>query len=298
LVNAISALGGVFGDTGFRWDYLPYLMERADDLAQGRDLNFIYETVLACERLAGCDLAKLQRQGLLISLVGEAELQQRARSQIADWQEGIRDGLGDQIRHRFNLYYLFVLKAAIIHLEQPKQTAAPAKLQELFEFLGDQLRCLPQLAATAALEFFSNGSGFAPFAKVANRKPNLKKDARNIAWDFLHLQIGHEFTGFHGPGGAFVARYFLTFDTGLRHLFDFFPHRSCLIRPHSSFPWFFADFDYSSQVLARFPELGDVMARHFVLGADEQRGASLHADPPDVPKLIAELEAEIDKLDK
>ena len=157
-------------------------------------------------------------------------------------------------------------------------------MEHLLEFLGDSVCCLPQLTGTAALEFFTKGHKFAPFQKLASRKPGLKKEARNVAWDFLHVQMGHECTGFHGTDGPFCVRYFLTFDRPLAELFDSFPQRSCLIFPDERDPLFFADFDFPSQVLDQFPVLGPVIAKHFDQGADEGRKTRLQATFPDIQR--------------
>jgi len=292
----ISFLGTVFGGVRFRWDYFPYLLERADDLLEGHDLNFIFETVLGCELLAACDAAELSKNGSLAVSVDEKEIERRAKSQIDSWKMGLGTGLIQEIRHRLNIFYIFVLKSVSIQLKRPKQKDAPAKLEELLEFLGDSLGCIPQLTASSALQFFTKGPAFRPFQKLASRNPDLKKKAMNVAWDILHLQFGHEFTGFHGTNGAFLVRYFLTFDRPLAELFDTFPQRSCLICPGRRFPLFFADFDFPSQVLAQFPELGPVIAKHFKLGADEERSKRVQASPVDVHAIIAELELEVDKL--
>ena len=296
LVHTIRALGSTFGTGGFLWDPFPFLLERADAISEGRDEDFVFETLIACERLAVCDLAELQKNGSIASRIDESEIERRAKAQIEWWKQGLRSGLGQAIRHRLNLFYAFALKTAIIHLKRPSTKDAQVKLKELLEFLGDSVCCLPQLTGTAALEFFTKGHKFAPFQKLASRKPGLKKEARNVAWDFLHVQMGHECTGFHGTDGPFCVRYFLTFDRPLAELFDSFPQRSCLICPDGRLPLFFADFDFPSQVLDQFPRLGPVIGKHYTLEADEDRRTRSQAKFPDIQAIITDLESEIDQL--
>jgi len=296
LVHTISSLSSAFGAGGFHWDPFPFLLERADAISEGRDEDFVLETIVACERLAACDLAELMKNGSIASRIDESEIERRAKAQVEWWKQGLRSGLGQAIRHRLDLFYAFALKAAIIHLKRPSPKDAQVKLKELLEFLGDSVCCLPQLTASAALEFFTKGHKFAPFQKVASRKPGLKKEAKNVAWDFLHLQMGHEFTGFHGTDGPFCVRYFLTFDRPLAELFDTFQQCSCLICPDGRDPQFFADFCFPSQVLDQFPGLRPLIAKHFEQGADEDRRTRSQATFPDIQAIITELESEIDKL--
>ena len=289
------------GQDRFRWNYSSYLMEKLTDLPEGRDRNHVFNTVLTFERLATCDFKNLQQSGAIVSFLEDSELERRATLEIETQHQEFRNGRGVQIRHRLNLFYIFALKAAIIHLKKPSKEAAASKLLELLEFLGDKLRCLPPLAVVAAVKFFVEGPNFAPFAKLANKKPLLKNEARNVAWDFLHLQIGHEFTGFNGPGGTFLLRYFLTFDKGLKDLFDVCRYRSCLIFPGQSFPTFHPDFDIPSEIIARFPgknyhELSAAVFKYFTGRAQEERTAQLQINPTDVPKLIEDLESEVSRL--
>ena len=277
----------------FNWDLIPFLLERSEDFLAGRDSSQIYETALASEWLGCFNLEQFKKTGVVRPTLTQAEIEQKARQALADWRQLLEKGQMDAIRHRHNLFHASVAKMVLLQLASPRPSSASGKLEQFLVFADSELQCMSQLCASAALEFFTLGGGFAPMAKLANPAPDLRARARNVAWDFLQLQWRQEFAGNHGRNGAFHIPLFLTFDRGLAKLADVFPQRSCLYGGKLRFPIFFQDYDFASQVMPRYPGLGNVMAKVFTVEAHERRAMRLEKSPPDMPRIIHRLETEL-----
>lgn len=273
----------------FNWDMVPYLMEVHEPMLAGRGWNEIYDTILASEWFAAADPDEFLRTGKVKPRASEGELAARAQKAAADWDRIVRNGLAETFEFRHQLLRACIAKMALIQLESPSPRAAGRKMERFLAFMDDELRCLSLYCARAALEFFARGGGVSFFRKVSNRGPNLRKNVRNVAWDFLQLQGRHEVAQYPGRLNAMTVPYFLTFDRGLADLMDLCPQRSCLIEPGHGFPVFFQDYDFEELVLSRYPELKRTLAERFSFAAHARRALCI----PNFGALANRLEEEL-----
>ena len=181
----------------FNWDLLPFLLERAQDILVGRDLDKIYETEFASTWFAASDHGHFERTGNIRLTVSVDEIARRAQANLAAWDRLIRNGMINMIQERFDAFHACLLKMVLLQLENPGRDAAAMKLQHLLEFMHEEMDAMFLLITRAGLEFFQKGSAFRPMAKVSTRSPNLRKNVRNVTWDFVQLIWRHSVTGFH-----------------------------------------------------------------------------------------------------
>jgi hypothetical protein len=295
MVPALHTCMKALGVRKLNWDYVPFLMQRAESILANRDLDFIYETALAIERFSACDLVHFEDTGEVLVTINEEEITRKAQHQLATWHTTLRRGVQDLIPHRLNFFYAPVLKMKILYLTASKRSSLVSNMAQFLEFLDRDIQCISLFVVVAAFEFFLNGTRFKPFSKLTGGN-DLKSKAKNVAWDLYHVQQRREFATFSGRNGAFHLPFFLTFDKGLATLFDIFPQRSCLIGKERGMPQFFADEDFQARLTQSNPELLPVLRKHFTLERHRQRANVTYNRTSSYETLIAGLESELDKL--
>ena len=184
VVRALN--GGVFN-----FDLLPFFLERSEDIVAGRDLQQIYETVLATEWFRARDRSHFEKTGEVRPKLSLPELASKAQASLAGWHRELLRGMLDLIRKRHLDCYAYVLKLALLQLEHPSPADSALKMKRWLEFMHNELQLLLIFPTRVAAEFFQKGGACQPMAKVAARSPQLCKHARNVAWDFMQLIWRH-----------------------------------------------------------------------------------------------------------
>lgn len=277
----------------FNWDLFPYLLERAAAIDSNEDLTKIFETVLAAQWFAACDQETYRTSGRIVHAVLEQELVRRAQVELADWDRCLKSGGTEEIGHRHGICRVCILKMIELQLENPRRDAAAKKMAAFLRFLDLEMAAIPFIFVRAAIEYFTQGTGWKPMAKVAMPSVNLLRCAKNVAWDFTHLIWRQEFAGFNGRRRHFLVPYILTFDSGLAELNDLWPQRSCVFGGDIRFPLFFPDANLGTVLMGKFPEIESIVAGIFNIDAAEKRSRKRLAGSSPVEKLIQELEAHL-----
>lgn len=180
------------------WDLMPYLVERSEDILEGKDLQQILETLHASSWFAAMDRLAFVRSEAVRIAVPSSNIERKAQEELTGWEQTLRSGTIDEIRDRFGLFHACVPKMVALELGNPGRRAALKKFESFLNFLNDDVSCMSLLMIRAAFEFFTRGGAFKPMKKVGTVSPNLLQNIRNVTWDFLHLQWRQKYAGLNG----------------------------------------------------------------------------------------------------
>jgi hypothetical protein len=244
--NATSHLRALFGgrDTGptqdlwellrqFRgnrlnWQVTPYLMENAGAIAEGRNSQDIFETVLATEKVEAIDAEHFIATGQIRLQINEAELINKAVTELSQFVRLLNNGLLGVINGRFETFYVSLLFIALQQIRLPGREFASKKLKSVVKFMDQEMHVLLTDILGIACEWFTGGKRVAILNRLQRNAPNLIRNAKNISWDVFHLlQLRQEAT-FVRKDNRFLIPYLLTFDQALADLMEMCAIKSCL----------------------------------------------------------------------
>lgn len=276
------------------WEVMPALMERAESILTGRDLDHVWRVVHASEYFAACDLRHFAATGELRPQRSPGEILAATQVSLSEWHRLLSGGEIHRIRYTHSQYHVLLLKAALLHRAKPSPQAAGSNLCDFIEFMCGTVGINLPWMLWAAVGLFEKGGAFEPLRKLTASKDDLIKNSRNIAWDVMHFVDRRQLAQPVGRNGSFLVPYTLTFDRGLAQWFDQQAQRSCLMRESDRMPQFFAEFRIQDDTLKRHENhagLAGIKSRYFSISAHAERADRLRNGPRDLGPLVAETEA-------
>lgn len=280
----------------FNWEVMPILMEHAEAIMAGRDLDYVWRVVHASEYFSACDLRHFADTGELRLQKSEASVQADAQLALSEWHRLLSHGEINRIRHSHTLYHVLLLKIALLHRSRPSPRDTCRNMCDFLEFMcGTVGISLPWLL-WAASGLFEQGGAFEPLRKLTAAREHLIRNSRNIAWDVMHYVDRRQLAGHNGRGKAFLLPYTLTFDRGLAQWLDRQAQRSCLVTQGERMPQFFAEYDMLNDLMERFgtdQNWVNTAARHFTIDAHRERSNRWRFESNHLELLRLEQEAAI-----
>ncbi len=276
----------------FNWEQMPALLERADALQAGRDLDRIWEVVHAAEYFGACDLAYFAERGVLRLTESAETVQARTQANLTHFAHLTAGAAHADMMRTHRLFQVLLLKIAALHHLRPSPRDADRNLGELLDFMcGEVGLSLPWVLSTAA-GLFEQGGAFAPLRKLTTPKNKWFESTRNIAWDVFHYCQRRMMLGPNGREGAFLLPFTFTYDRGLAEWFDLQAQRSCLRHRNDAMPQFFAARDHEQEFADRYPADGYLHAaarRHLDPEGYLRRAERMRKAPPDLDALLSSL---------
>lgn len=197
-------------------DYVPYILEN------------IYKKNVSLERMK----KNIEIIIKLFNLNKDSALEiynmkpKDEKEYIADCEDAIKfiektfndENQRKDILEMHDIFYLILLKIIWINktIKSSKQ-----KVEALFEFMDKDLAAIPRMELFIGLEYFKNNN-LRFFNKIkGDNYDNITNNVKNMSWDLiLYRAFEKSYTQKISEGGDFFIPFFLTFDNGLRGIFD------------------------------------------------------------------------------
>ncbi|MDP0499363.1 MAG: hypothetical protein Q7P63_04605 [Verrucomicrobiota bacterium JB022] len=279
----------------FNWDTLPYLLENAHMLKEGKNLSEIWETILAeflFSELNQEIFAKSQRIEFLDS--DQATAIARAQDQLQHFDRALKAGLHDQVESQVNIFELIVLKIALLKRRSPSTSQAARNTADLVEWMDSVLGAIVGVPLWAGVQYFLKSGAFKPLSKLGSSGERAYCCSRNLAWDIYHVYSRQQ-QCMTGSNGEIIVPYMLTYDKGLADLFDGFPYVGCLVHVEYDFPLFINDPNILNAINAYFPEnkrITNMTDQYFNPEAMQRRRSRNHVfSPSDCARLLIEYKS-------
>jgi hypothetical protein len=280
-----------FGGNKVNWDVRSYLHENVDALLSRHHDQYIYETVLASEQLAGLNVDQFITTGAATTIRSIEELRVRACAEIADFLAKLGNGWHEMVRHRREPLYAALLYMMILQWSQPSRSHAVEKLKKMVEFMHSELSSLFLVILWAAWRWFSGDSQVSLFDALQPRAKHPLARAANISWDLYHMtqQPGMVMTSRKGADVLIPA--FLTADQKLAKFWQVYPLRSCWARNGLDHPFCVPAIDVQQELSALIVDDPVFAERFLSVQAHQTRGDRLlKSGPPPIRDLIQKLE--------
>lgn len=280
------------------WQVYPYLFENADSIVARRNDQFIFETILAAEKLQDIDIEHLRTTGELRLVANENEAISRTARMLSLTAQHLMNGTYDTVLERWQMMYVIVLFMTREQILNPGVGSAHKKLKALVRFMDEELHTMALELLFVAWNWFSGGKQTSIFNKLQRNAPNLLEKAQNISWDIFHIiQLRQEAT-FHVRDASFLVPFFLTFDQALADLARFCAIKSCLIPGTFHYPMSFTNQDPNTFFISILRKDEEFLERYFTVDANSRRDAWLKRHGlPNLSLLRQKLEKELLKLD-
>ena len=297
--NAASYLRGLFGNKEtqaqqdmqklllhfhphkLNWQVVPYLLENAESIVQGKNDQAIFETILAAERLENIDIEHLRATGQLRLESNDDDSIDRAAKRLSDVARHFTNGTHSEIVERWEAMYVAVLFMTLEQIQKLGTERAPKKLKALIKFMDEELHALFLEFLFVAWDWFNGGKQTSIFSKLQRNAPNLLAKAQNISWDVLHVMQMRQEATFLERESSFLVPFFLTFDQALADLVSLCAIKGCLIRGTFHYPMCFTNQDPEAVFLSAIGKDEEFMDRYLSVEANARRGAWLdqHGQP-------------------
>lgn len=275
IVEIFRRVARTLSGTGFNWDIMPYLKERAEDIqvAAPDALDSIWRAVHASEYFAACDKGEFARSGKLVLTLPESEVTAKTHHILSSLHQMGAKSATSRMDREFACFYVFMLEIAAIEQRIPGRSASGEKLLLLMEFFHTEVSAMHLNVLWAGGKLFQQGSHFRPLQKLLSAGPAVLRNAKNVAWDFYHLTMLRQYATNIGHEGSFLVPYLLTFDRGIAELMDGFANRSCLLEPDKDLPTFIPELDVEAWLHDGWINLRGHFHRYFSYEGMKERAA-------------------------
>ena len=278
-------------------DPMPYMFENIHQLRRGAHLEQIFQSIKAYEVLRSIDIEHLQKHGTIRSWLSEQQLIKAAQEFVADalTRSGY-DPYFDSVVLKHRQYYCLLLKMAEVQFSSRARSLG-YKILRFFDFMANDMAAVAMPESALARRFFQDGQKVRFFGGVQQRKVDLLKVLRNMAWDLFHIR--HlEFSLSLRPdhGGRYNFSALLTFDARLLEVLDVYSLRGCAIGPNKEIQPFyeFNSFEAASAGLTESER--QRLAVFFTEEAAMKRAASRDLSGCRLSNLEAHLEERLAKV--
>ncbi len=280
------------------WQVVPYLLENADAIVAGKSDKFIFETILAAEKLEIVDIEHLRSTGEFRLLGDESVAIGRTSKRLSDAARHFTNGTRETIHERWEAMYVAVLFIALEQIQRPGADRAPKKLKALIKFMDEELHALLLEFLFVAWDWFSGGEQTSIFCKLQRNVPDILGKAKNISWDVLHVMQMRQEATFMSNNKSFLVPFFLTFDQALADLVKFCAIKSCLISGTFHYPVCFTNNDPQALMASAVGNDQKFIQQYLSVDANSRRTKWLDEHGcPSLSVVRQKLESELVKYD-
>jgi len=139
------------------WQVVPYLMENIESIAQAKNSQVLFETILAAEKLSIVDVEHLRLTGEIRLKVGSSDPIPLVAKRLSDTARHYANGLDTTIIERWETFYVTVLFMSLQQIQRPNVQHAPTKLKSVIKFMDKEFHALMLDLLVMAWDLFNGG---------------------------------------------------------------------------------------------------------------------------------------------